>query len=499
MILSSRPTDRRQLIEEAAGITKYKSRRRAAELKLEAAQQNLTRIDDIVFEVEKQRGVAQAPGRQGAPLPAAARRDAALGEGAVRAPLPRSWPRRSNRPARASGGRARARDRRRRPGWPRSKPISSRLRIELAEAEQRAARDARSRPRARARDQPPAAAARARRAAGRACSAARATELDDELAALEARREPARLRSRRGAPPRPRRTARATRPPRRARRGQRGVRRGAARIEGARGGRRSGARRRLRGRQHRDGAAARHRARRRRRASAWRETLGAARGRGSATSTSKRPRVEAERDGAAAALQRRAASARRDAASHATAREIGAGQRAHRARVARADVRDARAGARRPRRRGCVARGARRGRAPRSAMPRGWCSPRPTATSASTGAVADYLEVDAGYERAVEACLGDLLQHVVVERHEQAQPALRSCASARRRPLRLPRRRSDRVQTAAPAAGRCRRPGRVAAGDGGPRHRAVRAQRCAMRRSATRGSRDPSTARRPRG
>ena len=46
----------RQLIEEAAGITKYKSRRRQAELKLEAAQQNLTRIDDIVFEVEKQRG-----------------------------------------------------------------------------------------------------------------------------------------------------------------------------------------------------------------------------------------------------------------------------------------------------------------------------------------------------------------------------------------------------------------------------------------------------------
>jgi chromosome segregation protein len=56
MILSSRPTDRRQLIEEAAGITKYKARRRSAELKLEAAQQNLTRIDDIVFEVEKQRG-----------------------------------------------------------------------------------------------------------------------------------------------------------------------------------------------------------------------------------------------------------------------------------------------------------------------------------------------------------------------------------------------------------------------------------------------------------
>ena len=55
-ILSSRPAERRMLIEEAAGVTKYKSRRRAAELKLEAAEQNLTRIDDIIFEVEKQRG-----------------------------------------------------------------------------------------------------------------------------------------------------------------------------------------------------------------------------------------------------------------------------------------------------------------------------------------------------------------------------------------------------------------------------------------------------------
>src|SRR5438874_12281235 len=56
MILSSLQTDRRKLIEEAAGVTKYRARRRAAELKLEAARQNLTRIDDIVFEVEKQRG-----------------------------------------------------------------------------------------------------------------------------------------------------------------------------------------------------------------------------------------------------------------------------------------------------------------------------------------------------------------------------------------------------------------------------------------------------------
>src|SRR4249920_265568 len=53
-ILSTKPTDRRALIEEAAGITKYKARRRQTQLKLEAAQQNLLRVNDIVGEVEKQ-------------------------------------------------------------------------------------------------------------------------------------------------------------------------------------------------------------------------------------------------------------------------------------------------------------------------------------------------------------------------------------------------------------------------------------------------------------
>src|SRR5688572_5308131 len=55
-ILASRPAERRALIEEAAGVTKYKARKRSAELKLDAARQNLTRVDDIIFEVEKQRG-----------------------------------------------------------------------------------------------------------------------------------------------------------------------------------------------------------------------------------------------------------------------------------------------------------------------------------------------------------------------------------------------------------------------------------------------------------
>jgi chromosome segregation protein len=40
------------------------------------------------------------------------------------------------------------------------------------------------------------------------------------------------------------------------------------------------------------------------------------------------------------------------------------------------------------------------------------------------GAVADYVDVDRRYERAVEACLGDLLQHVIVERHEHAAAGL---------------------------------------------------------------------------
>src|SRR5262249_59689857 len=49
-----KPLDRRALIEEAAGITKFKSRKRATELKLESARQNLTRLNDIISEVERQ-------------------------------------------------------------------------------------------------------------------------------------------------------------------------------------------------------------------------------------------------------------------------------------------------------------------------------------------------------------------------------------------------------------------------------------------------------------
>ena len=53
-ILSSKPADRRSLIEEAARITLFKSRRYSAETKLELAQQNLARVHDIIREVARQ-------------------------------------------------------------------------------------------------------------------------------------------------------------------------------------------------------------------------------------------------------------------------------------------------------------------------------------------------------------------------------------------------------------------------------------------------------------
>jgi chromosome segregation protein len=53
-ILSSKPTDRRAIIEEAAGITKFKTRKRLAEARLEDAKLNLSRINDIFDEVTRQ-------------------------------------------------------------------------------------------------------------------------------------------------------------------------------------------------------------------------------------------------------------------------------------------------------------------------------------------------------------------------------------------------------------------------------------------------------------
>jgi chromosome segregation protein len=53
-LVNSKPEDRRGLIEEAAGTSKYKSRKMVAEKKLERTQQNLLRVSDIVREIERQ-------------------------------------------------------------------------------------------------------------------------------------------------------------------------------------------------------------------------------------------------------------------------------------------------------------------------------------------------------------------------------------------------------------------------------------------------------------
>lgn len=54
VILNSKPDDRRAIFEEAAGITKYKSKKKEALRKLEQTEQNLLRINDIIQEVKRQ-------------------------------------------------------------------------------------------------------------------------------------------------------------------------------------------------------------------------------------------------------------------------------------------------------------------------------------------------------------------------------------------------------------------------------------------------------------
>lgn len=54
LVLSSKPEDRRYLLEEAAGIIKYKTRKRVAMRKLESAEQNMLRLADIIAEVDRQ-------------------------------------------------------------------------------------------------------------------------------------------------------------------------------------------------------------------------------------------------------------------------------------------------------------------------------------------------------------------------------------------------------------------------------------------------------------
>ncbi len=63
-LLEANPAERRLIFEEAAGISKYKAKKKEAQRKLERVDQNLLRVQDIVEEVEKRlRSVKVQAGR----------------------------------------------------------------------------------------------------------------------------------------------------------------------------------------------------------------------------------------------------------------------------------------------------------------------------------------------------------------------------------------------------------------------------------------------------
>ena len=53
-IFNSKPEERRAIFEEAAGVLKYKTRRKETEIKLQQTQDNLDRLEDIIYELDNQ-------------------------------------------------------------------------------------------------------------------------------------------------------------------------------------------------------------------------------------------------------------------------------------------------------------------------------------------------------------------------------------------------------------------------------------------------------------
>jgi chromosome segregation protein len=417
MILSSRPADRRQLIEEAAGITKYKSRRRAAELKLEAAQQNLTRIDDIVFEVDKQRGTLK---RQAAKarryrrlreelrrwekvLFARRYRELAYGIELARTRLAEAREREATAAAHVAG----------------VESGMARLRIEQAEADGHASRireDAHARELDINRRQQQQEFNRHQAET----LAARAMEVDGEIRELEARREPARVAwearrqaSLEAAGARDEATAVVAM-------ANEDLARAQQRIEGLEGdveAARTAVYATLN-----SATALRHAVQH---AIVQHERVGETLGKLAVESDDlgrERETVDAERVAAQSALTR-AREALDEVVLARAAREselaIARGEHEARARDVRTREQEmAAVEARLTSLEEMAANRADFGDAARNVLVQA------NGHVGQQGAVADYLEVDSMYERAVEACLGDLLQHVIVERHDQAAAGL---------------------------------------------------------------------------
>ncbi len=63
-LIAAKPTERRQLLEEAAGITGLHSRRHEAELRLKSAETNLTRVDDVMGTMQAQLALLKKQARQ---------------------------------------------------------------------------------------------------------------------------------------------------------------------------------------------------------------------------------------------------------------------------------------------------------------------------------------------------------------------------------------------------------------------------------------------------
>ena len=417
MILSSRPADRRQLIEEAAGITKYKSRRRAAELKLEAAQQNLTRIDDIVFEVEKQRGTLM---RQAAKarrykrlredlrrwekvLFARRYRDLARTIDSARAQLAEARERETAAAARVAEGEA----------------DLARLRIEQAEADSHTAR-VREVAHARELDINRRQQQQEFNRHQAETLASRAAEITREIGDLEARREPARL----AAAERIQAAAEAGRARDSAAealaeaseahaRSQQQIERLDTDVEAARArvfAALSAA------------TALRHAMEH---AASQRERVGETLGKLNIERDDLRREtetVDASQAAAADALSRAHAALEQVRLETATRdSELAAARTEHESRLRSVRSHEQELARSEARLSSLVELEAGRGEFGDAAR---MVLVQANDRVGQQGAVADYLDVDRRYERAVEACLGDLLQHVIVERHDQAAAGL---------------------------------------------------------------------------